>query len=505
MPTKRSSSRSSRSARKAGKHWSSSVIGNHATPQHSSRKPHLRNKATGSATRRQARSSASSTRRRNTSFSKQTAEINQMQVETRSVDQRTTQHRASKSRAEEFMKRRRRNNIIIAIVAVCVVVFLIFNIASCAFKSFASATMALNDEDVKKELVAAKENEPYYILLAGLSNYDQSSEAASYLAVLRIDEQNKSFSLMNIPNNIMCTYDQGTQDLLRNAPRYGGEAELVRKAKEQTGIDFAHYLRITEEGLKTLVDDIGGVQVNVEYRLDDPRVGHVVIPPGEQTLNGEQAVAFVSATNYQGGRTQRTTNQMEFFFDLINKMTSSEGIGWISDSDVVSNAIKTDLSYDTLSALAAMYGQGASFYTALMPGSQYTVNNVVCFSPNSKAWEQMRGRFMNGEDVNTSIDTSGIDKSKLSIVVYNGTGSDGFAAQAAQILQSKGYTVQETGNADSAVYTETLVIYKDKEDEAAAEAIVADLGVGRAVYASVYYNLKTDIQVVVGSDWKPVS
>ena len=229
-----------------------------------------------------------------------------------------------------------------------------------------------------------------------------------------------------------------------------------------------------------------------------------VIPPGEQTLNGEQAVAFVSATNYQGGRTQRTANQMEFFFDLINKMTSSEGIGWINDSDVISNAIKTDLSYDTLSALAAMYGQGASFYTALMPGSQYTVNNVVCFSPNSKAWEQMRGRFMNGEDVNTSIDTSGIDKSKLSIVVYNGTGSDGFAAQAAQILQSKGYTVQETGNADSAVYTETLVIYKDTEDEAAAEAIVADLGVGRAVYASVYYNLKTDIQVVVGSDWKPV-
>ena len=61
------------------------------------------------------------------------------------------------------MKRRRRNNIIIALVAVCVVAFLIFNIASCAFKSFASATMALNDEDVQKELVVAKENEPYYI------------------------------------------------------------------------------------------------------------------------------------------------------------------------------------------------------------------------------------------------------------------------------------------------------------------------------------------------------
>ena len=46
----------------------------------------------------------------------------------------------------------------------------------------------------------------------------------------------------------------------------------MRKAKEQTGIDFAHYLRITEEGLKTLVDDIGGVQVDVYKRqLWSPR------------------------------------------------------------------------------------------------------------------------------------------------------------------------------------------------------------------------------------------
>lgn len=428
-----------------------------------------------------------------------------MQVPTQSVDQRTSQHTGSKSRAKEFMKRRRRNNIILVVAVVVVVAVLVFNIASCAFRSFASASMALNDEGVSNELVAAKADEPYYILLAGLSNPDTSTEAASFLAVLRVDEQNKQFSLMNIPNNIMVTTDQDGQDLLRNVVRQGGEAELVRAVKNQTGIEFAHYLRITEDGLQKLVDDIGGVQINVQYRVDDPRVGHVVIPPGEQNLNGEQAVAFVSATNYQAGRTQRTNNQMELFFALINKMTSSEGLGWISDSDVVSSAIKTDLSYDTLSHLASLYGDGAAFYTATMAGSQYSLNNVICFAPNAKVWEQTKERFMNGEDTNTSVDTSGVDKSKLSIVVQNGSGTDGFAAQAAQILEQHGYTIQDTGNADSFVYTETLVIYKNEDDEAAAEAIVADLGIGRAVYASVYYNLKTDIQVVVGQDWKPVN
>lgn len=393
----------------------------------------------------------------------------------------------------------------IALGAVIVAAILIFNIASCAFKGFTSASMALNNEELSNELVAASADEPYCVLVAGLSDYGTSHEAASFLAVLRIDEKNKQFSIMNIPNNIKVNFDQTNQDLLRNALQHGGEVELVRAVKEKTGIDFAHYLRITEDGLVKLVDDIGGVPLNVEYRVDDPRIGHVVVAPGEQTLSGEQALAFVSATNFTEGRTQRMNNQFELFFALINKMTSSEGLGWVNDSDVVANAIKTDMSYDLLSTLASIYEEGATFYTTTMPGSQYISNDVICFAPNTTTWTQVRDRFLAGEDPNSSVDTSGVDKSKLSIVVQNGSGTDGFAAQAAQILESRGYTILETGNADSFVYTETLVIYKNEDDEAAAEAIVADLGIGRAVYASVYYNLKTDLQVVVGQDWKPVN
>lgn len=428
-----------------------------------------------------------------------------MEVSTNSVDQRTSQHAGSRSRAQEFMKQRRRKNIVIAVVVVIVAALLIFNIGSCAFRTFASASMALNDEAVANELVPAEPDQPYYVLLVGLSNYEEPSEAASFIAVLRVDEQNHEFSLMNIPSNIKTTFNHTDQDLLRNALHYGGEAELVRAVKSYTEIDFAHYLRITEEGLEKLVDDIGGVEVNVEYRVDDPRVGHVVVPPGQQNLNGEQALAFVSATNFTSGRTQRMNNQLELFFGLLNKMTSKEGLSWVNDSDVVSSAIKTDMSYDLLSSLATLYGDGSSFYTSTVPGTQYISNNVICFAPNTATWAQTKERFMNGGDPNTSVDTSGVDKSKLSIIVQNGSGTDGFAAQAAQILEQHGYTIKETGNADSFVYTETLVIYKSKDDEAAAEAIVADLGIGRAVYGSVYYSLKSDILVVVGQDWKPVS
>ena len=106
--------------------------------------------------------------------------------------------------------------------------------------------------------------------------------------------------------------------------------------------------------------------------------------------------------------------------------------------------------------------------------------------------------------MNISIDTSGVDKSAVSITVLNGAGIDGYSAQAAEVLTNNGFKVDETGNAESFVYDETLVIYREEKDKTAAEAIVQALGKGRTVSAGVYYSLKTDVQVVVGKDWTNV-
>lgn len=37
---------------------------------------------------------------------------------------------------------------------------------------------------------------------------------------------------------------------------------------------------------------LGGIEVNVTTRVDDPRVSTIVIDPGTQTLNGQQALSF---------------------------------------------------------------------------------------------------------------------------------------------------------------------------------------------------------------------
>jgi len=56
--------------------------------------------------------------------------------------------------------------------------------------------------------------------------------------------------------------------------------------------------------------------------------------------------------------------------------------------------------------------------------------------------------------------TSGLDRSKLSVTVQNGSGEAGVAGKGADILKHLGYNVTQTGNADNFNYTNAVIQVK---------------------------------------------
>lgn len=92
-----------------------------------------------------------------------------------------------------------------------------------------------------------------------------------------------------------------------------------------------------------------------------------------------------------------------------------------------------------------------------------------------------------------------IDKSKITIQVLNGNGIRGDAAKVKQILQKDGWIVASSGNAASFKYQNTLVYYKqDQEDigNAVAETLK---NAARQTGMQVSTTLKKyDILVIVG-------
>lgn len=481
---------SRRSSRRRQDAWSSSVVGSHARRQTGT---HTHRAPTGANAHRRPSSQRVNTR---------SGEINQIHFQSRSVDERTARHQTGGSRTATFMRRRDRMRYVMIGLVILVVVAIALTLGNCAFRGSVSSSMALNDSEVSNALVApASDTDPFYILLAGISDSDPAGETASYLAVMRVDVPNKTISILNIPSAISETYDNAPESatMLRDAPYAVNEGELVRRVSSLIEQDINHYVRITDSDFVSLVDALGGLQVNVDTYVDDPTVGTIVLDPGEQTLNGEQALTYVSAKNYNDGFEKRSSIQNQIFTSLIDAIQAKGGIGFAMSADTIAGKIKTDMSYDTLNSIAGIYNE-ATIYSAIVPGSDITAGDGVYWSVNSSL-SQVLEEFKSGQDMDISVDASGIDKSSVSIIVLNGAGIDGYSAQAAEILTSNDYQVQETGNAESFVYDETLVIYREEKDKTAAESIVQTLGTGRTVSAGVYYSLKTDVQVVVGKDW----
>ncbi|MEV7282785.1 LCP family protein [Streptomyces sp. NPDC093111] len=98
-----------------------------------------------------------------------------------------------------------------------------------------------------------------------------------------------------------------------------GPELLVRTVEFNTGLRIDHYAEIGFAGFANIVDALGGVELNIEKGFKDKKSG-ADFQAGTQTLNGEQALAFVR-TRYAFAESDlaRTKNQQKFLSALANQ------------------------------------------------------------------------------------------------------------------------------------------------------------------------------------------
>ena len=66
----------------------------------------------------------------------------------------------------------------------------------------------------------------------------------------------------------------------------------------------------------------------------------------------------------------------------------------------------------------------------------------------------------------TSVDkATGLDRSKLSVIVENGSGGEGVAGKGSDYLKGLGYDVSSTGNADNFDYTNVTIQVKSSKSD----------------------------------------
>ncbi|MEU6078913.1 LCP family protein [Streptomyces sp. NPDC047108] len=113
--------------------------------------------------------------------------------------------------------------------------------------------------------------------------------------------------------------NEGRRTKLNAAYAEDGPELLVRTVEANTGLKIDHYAEIGFGGFAKIVDSVGGVEMDIPKSFKDEKSG-ADFKSGTQTLNGEQALAFVR-TRYAlpGSDLDRTKNQQKFLSALASQ------------------------------------------------------------------------------------------------------------------------------------------------------------------------------------------
>lgn len=412
---------------------------------------------------------------------------------------------AGQSLAEKQQRRHSRLGMagLITIGAVALVVAIA--VGFFVFFHFSNAKIKLEPSNASEALVKADANKPYYVLCSaelGTATATGGIETDAYL-LLRVDEQQRQLTMVAIPSNLDVWLIDGENHPLYDAHQVGGDAELVRAVGELAGVDIAHFVDTDAARMRSMVDAMGGVPLDVAAEVDDPRAGTVVIMAGDATLDGRQALVLLRAMNYSEPFEGAARNRMDFFLAFVTRALTANGIDFASLVGDIGDYVNTDYTSNELMDAADRMRpmDTVTVYECIVPGHTSWSSGKYVY--NDEVWAAMCEALRAGEDPSlVTVHEQTVPSNGISVEVRNGSGSTGMATRMADILVADGFNVTKTGNSDDGtLYSETLVIHKDDATTTQAQTVQAAIDAGRVVEGGDFYNFEGDVLVIIGVDW----
>ncbi len=414
------------------------------------------------------------------------------------------------SYVEENVRRGRRKGLFVVLAILLAALVLAVGVGIYTYFKSTDARLGLSSSNAAEALVEAEPGEPYYILCtAQLADVTQAKKRTSDDAIMlvRVDEAAKAVSFVTIPSQVRLQFPDDGYYSLDGYPEEMGDAGLVKAVSNLAGVDISHFVTTSAAQISSMVDAVGGVDVEISQEIDDPNAGIYVLRFGSSTLGGAQALVYLRATNLTGGFSATAANRVEFTMGVLAKALDSQGIGFANIVSEASKYIGTDLTASEILDMGNKMRPVDSMtcYSCVVPyvenTSQATGEKVA--SVVTSKWEQMLQYIKAGEDpANAEKQIGDVASSEVSVEVRNGAGIDGAAASLASTLEGLGYQIGNVGNVeDGTIFPETLIIYTSAEFEDAAMAIVRDTGVGRVVNGGDYYSSDSDVIAIIGLDW----
>jgi LCP family protein required for cell wall assembly len=381
------------------------------------------------------------------------------------------------------------------------------------------------------------------ILLMGLDYRDwakgEGPPRTDSMMLVTLDPISGTAGMLSIPRDlwveipayghgrINTAYFLGEQDRLPG----GGPSLAVKTVEKFLGVPIPYYLQVDFGAFVRMVDEIGGVEINVpEEIVVDPiarapgEPNTVTLQPGIQRLNGEVALAYARARKTEGGDFDRANRQQQVAMAIRDEVLRLDMIPTLVAKapalyQELAAGIHTNLTLEqmlSLGLLAVKVSPDDIRRGVIAPPMMVTFETVVYGGEEAQVLKPVPDQIrMLRDEVFTSTGAIGpsieSDDPKVAageenarLAVLNGAGEEGVAGRTADLLRELGFNVTEVGNADRMDYPQTRVV--DYTGNPYTTQYLVDLmGLTQGqILIQLLPDSEVDVALVVGYDWYEV-
>ncbi|EOU1717549.1 LCP family protein [Clostridium perfringens] len=186
--------------------------------------------------------------------------------------------------------------------------------------------LSINEKKVKEE------NHIKNIALFGIDAPKGKVGRSDAIMILTLDEEHKVMKLTSIMRDSYVDIPGHGDDKITHAYAFGGPELAMKTLNENFNVNVEDFMAVNFTSLPEIIDKLGGVKINIIPE----EIHHIpgVTSPGEQVLNGAEALEYSRIRYATGGDYKRTERQrvvLEAVFEKLKSIPTKDYTSLIDD------------------------------------------------------------------------------------------------------------------------------------------------------------------------------
>lgn len=166
-------------------------------------------------------------------------------------------------------------------------------------------------------------NAPFFIMVLGVDGRPGiDTDRADAIHVIGVNPAAGSATILDIPRDTYVPIPGRGSSKINDAYTFGGADLQARAIKQFVGVDVRYVITTTFASFPRMVDEIGGLSLNIPQPMHDKFSGSN-FDPGTRQMNGGETFAFVrDRHSFNDGDIDRTGNQGAVIVASLAKLRS---------------------------------------------------------------------------------------------------------------------------------------------------------------------------------------